>query len=243
MSHFRTSLAIRQLFDYETWTYTYLVWDEATKEGALIDTVREQYERDLNLVKELGLTLKYTLDTHIHADHITANGLLRDTTGAEIIIHKNAAISCADQLVTDGQKFYLGEHAIEVMHTPGHTNMDISYKIEGAVFTGDTLLVRDCGRTDFQLGDTEAMYNSLQRLFALPEDTIVFPGHDYKGFSCSTIGEEKRFNVRAGGGKTFAEFKAIMDAMKLPPPRRLAISVPGNMVCGKVDESIVAAAS
>jgi len=239
MSHFRTSLSIRQLFDYETWTYTYLLWDEGSKEAALIDTVREQYERDLNLVNELGLTLKYTLDTHIHADHITANGLLRDTTGAEIIIHKNAAISCADQLVSDGQEFYLGEQVIEVMHTPGHTNMDISYKIDGAVFTGDTLLVRDCGRTDFQLGNTQAMYESLQLLFSLPEDTLVFPGHDYKGFTHSTIGEEKRFNVRVGGGKSFAEFKAIMDAMKLPPPRRLAISVPGNMVCGKLDEAAV----
>lgn len=236
MHHFSTPLRIRQLFDYDTWTYTYLVWDDVTKEAALIDTVREQYQRDSQLLQELGLTLKYTLDTHIHADHITANGLLRDTTGAQIIIHKNANIDCADQLVSEGQQLYLGEHAISVWHTPGHTNMDISYVIEGAVFTGDCLLIRDCGRTDFQLGDTTAMYHSLQRLFTLPDDTLVFPGHDYKGFSYSTIGEEKQYNIRVGGGKSLAEFTAIMDDMKLPPPRRIAVSVPGNLVCGKIDE-------
>lgn len=241
MRHFSTPLNVRQLFDYDTWTYTYLLWDDKTKEAALIDTVREQYERDINLVNEMGLTLKYTLDTHIHADHITANGLLKDATGAEIIIHKNSAVDCADQLVSEGQTLYLGEHTIEVWHTPGHTNMDISYVIEGAVFTGDCMLIRDCGRTDFQLGDTEAMYNSLQRLFTLPEDTLVFPGHDYKGFSYSTIGEEKQFNIRVGGGKTLEEFTLIMDAMKLPPPRRLAISVPGNLVCGRIDEDEAAA--
>jgi glyoxylase-like metal-dependent hydrolase (beta-lactamase superfamily II) len=234
MSHCRTTLNIRQLFDYETWTYTYLLWDDVTKEAAIIDTVREQYDRDLQLIQQLGLTLKYTLDTHIHADHITANGLLRDATGCEIIIHKNAAISCADHLVDDGQKLYLGEHAIEVMYTPGHTNMDICFKIDHAVFTGDTLLVRDCGRTDFQLGDTEAMYHSLHRLFTLPDETMVYPGHDYKGFSCSTIGEEKRFNTRAGNGKSFAEFKQIMDALNLPKPKRIDIAVPGNLVCGKM---------
>ena len=229
-------MKIRQLFDYDTCTYTYLIWDETTLETAVIDSVIENAERDTALIKELGLTVKYLLETHIHADHITGAGKLRQQVGGQLVIHKNSGSECADILANEGDSFQLGQQAIHVIHTPGHTNNDISYHIDGAVFTGDTLLVRDCGRTDFQLGDNAALYQSLtQKLFNLPEDTLVFPAHDYKGFSQTTIGEEKQFNTRVGQGKSFETFSTIMDNLNLPNPKRIDISVPGNLKCGLVD--------
>jgi glyoxylase-like metal-dependent hydrolase (beta-lactamase superfamily II) len=234
MSHGQKNLTIHQLFDYETWTYTYLLWDEQTKEAAIIDSVLEQKDRDLKLIQQLGLTLKYSMDTHIHADHITANGPLRQATGCEIVLHSNSCSACATILAKDGDILMLGDQSITVWHTPGHTNNDISFVIDGAVFTGDTMLIRDCGRTDFQLGDTQAMYHSLHRLLALPDNTIVYPGHDYKGFTSSSIGEEKQFNTRVGNGKSYGDFKYMMDNLNLPNPRRIDVSVPGNMACGMV---------
>lgn len=230
-------MKIRQLFDYDTWTYTYLLWDEETKEAAVIDTVIEQVERDMQHIEELGLKVKYLMETHIHADHITGSGPLRKRTGAEIVVHKNSESQCADILAVEGDVFKLGEQEIRVLHTPGHTNTDITYVIDGAVFTGDTLMVRDCGRTDFQLGSNEDMYNSLiNKLFTMPEDTMVFPAHDYKGFTQTTIGEEKKYNVRAGDKKSFEDFSTIMDNLNLPRPKRIDISVPGNLKCGNLDE-------
>lgn len=230
-------MKIRQLFDYDTWTYTYILWDENTKEAAIIDTVLEQVERDVQHVTELGLKVKYLLETHIHADHITGAGPIRKRLGGQIVVHKNSESECADILAVEGDQFKLGEQTIDVLHTPGHTNNDITYQIEGAVFTGDTLFVRDCGRTDFQLGSNEAMFDSLtNKLFTLPPETLVFPAHDYKGFSQSTIGEEREFNVRAGGGKTYEDFSTIMNSLNLPNPKRLDISVPGNLKCGNLDE-------
>lgn len=229
-------MKIRQLFDYDTWTYTYLLWDEITNEAAVIDSVVENAERDEKHINELGLSIKYLLETHIHADHITGAGKLRQQLGGQLVVHKNANSECADILAEEDDVFYLGQQSIRVIHTPGHTNNDISYYIDGAVFTGDTLLVRDCGRTDFQLGNNQAMYQSLtEKLFSLPEDTKVFPAHDYKGFSQSTIGEEKKFNVRVGAGKSFVDFSTIMDNLNLPNPKRIDIAVPGNMKCGLVD--------
>ena len=230
-------MKIRQLFDYETWTYSYLIWDEVTKEAAIIDAVLEQVERDLRHIKELDLTLKYCFETHIHADHITGAGLLRDATGAQVAVHKHAETDCADILTSEGESFQLGEQTIKILHTPGHTNTDITYLIDGAAFTGDTLFVRDCGRTDFQLGSNEQMYHSItEKLFALPDETIVYPAHDYKGFTQSTIGEEKQFNNRVGAGKSFEFFANAMDNLNLPTPKRLHVSVPGNMQCGKIKE-------
>jgi glyoxylase-like metal-dependent hydrolase (beta-lactamase superfamily II) len=230
-------MKIRQLFDYSTWTYTYLIWDEATKEAAVIDCVLESVERDTQHIKELGLNVKYLLETHIHADHITGAGPMRKKTKAKIVVHKKSGSECADILAVEGDIFKLGEQEIKVLHTPGHTNNDITYLIEGAAFTGDTLLVRDCGRTDFQQGSNEDLFHSLtQKLFSLPEETMVFPAHDYKGFSQSTIGEEKQFNKRIGSGKSFQDFATIMDDLNLPNPKRIHIAVPGNMQCGNVED-------
>ncbi len=225
---------IRQLFDKDTSTYTYLLWDEVSREAALIDSVREQVERDARLIDELGLNLRYILETHIHADHVTGSDELRRKTGAKVLVHKNSGSQCADQLIDDGDEIRLGDLVIRSMYTPGHTNTDVSYLVDGAVFTGDTLLIRGTGRTDFQSGDASASYDSITgKLFALTDDTIVYPGHDYHGFTRSTIGEEKQWNPRIGSGKTREEYIAIMQSLDLPKPARIDEAVPGNLACGK----------
>lgn len=226
-------MKIRQLFDQETWTYTYLLWDEATKEAAIIDSVKEKLERDVKYIQDLGLTLKYALETHIHADHVTAAGLLRDRLGAKTAVHANGGAKCADIQVQQDDKFKLGEQEITALHTPGHTSGDVTYAIEGSLFTGDALLIRACGRTDFQQGDSETLYHSITNiLFQYPDETVVYPGHDYDGFTQSSIGEEKALNPRLANAKPKEEFTAIMDNMELPKPKRIDVAVPGNMACG-----------
>lgn len=225
-------MQIRQLFDSETNTFTYLLWNEASNEAAIIDSVREQFERDSVLISELGLTLKYALETHVHADHITASGLLRERFGATVALHENSHALCADQLLLGGQAMHLGNKLIEIIYTPGHTNTDISYKIDGAVFTGDALMIRACGRTDFQSGDSQVLYHSItKKLFQLPENTTVYPGHDYNGRTASSIGEEKTLNPYFAGVSE-KEFIQKMDELNLPQPKRINIAVPGNMACG-----------
>ena len=226
-------MKIRQLFDQDTWTYTYLLWDEATKEAAIIDSVKEKLDRDVKYIQDLGLNLKYSLETHVHADHVTASGLLRNKLGVKTAVHADGGASCADIKIKDGDVFKLGNQEIKALHTPGHTNGDVSYYIDGYVFTGDALLIRACGRTDFQQGSSETLYNSItQKLFTLPDDTVVYPGHDYDGFTSSTIGEEKALNPRLQNNKPKEDFMAIMDNMNLPKPKRIDIAVPGNLNCG-----------
>ena len=228
-------MIFRQLFDYETWTYTYLLADSEKREAVLIDTVREQAERDLLLLRELGLKLVYLLETHIHADHVTAAASLRAKTGARIALSAAAGVKVADIQLRDGEELAFGSHRIRCIATPGHTNTCMSYFCENRVFTGDTLFIRDAGRTDFQEGSPEKMYESVTRkLFSLPEDTQVFPGHDYKGLTSSTIGEEVAFNSKLGGGTTLAQFKERMAAMKLGQPKKIHIAVPANMECGGI---------
>lgn len=226
-------MELRQLFDAETSTYSYLLWDAATREAALIDSVDTQIERDMQLINELGLDLKYTLETHIHADHITASGKIREKLGTQAIVHSNSKSDCADILVVDGDSIKLGSQQIQILETPGHTDTCISYSIDGAIFTGDALLVRGCGRTDFQAGDAGKLYDSIHnKLFNLPDDTIVYPGHDYHGFCCSTIGEEKAHNPRLGKNRPKQEFVNLMNSLDLDPPGKIAEAVPGNLGCG-----------
>jgi glyoxylase-like metal-dependent hydrolase (beta-lactamase superfamily II) len=223
----------RQLFDAETSTYTYLVWDAKTREAALIDSVDTQIDRDLQLISELGLDLKYTLETHIHADHITASGKIREKLGSKAVVHRNSGSDCADILVVDGDSILLGNQQIHILETPGHTDTCISYSIDGVVYTGDALLIRGCGRTDFQAGDAGTLYDSIHhKLFSLPDDTIVYPGHDYRGFCCSTIGEEKAYNPRLGNNRPKQEFVDLMNSLELDPPKKIAEAVPGNLECG-----------
>lgn len=227
------NLIFRQLFDYETWTYTYLLACASSREAVLIDTVKEQHTRDSALLRELGLTLKYALETHIHADHVTGAGLLRKETGAKIALSSVAGVKCADIQLEDGQELSFGNFRLRAIATPGHTSTCMSFYCEGRVFTGDVLFIRDAGRTDFQQGSPEKMFDSVTRkLFALPEGTLVYPGHDYKGQMTSTIAEEKTHNSKFGGGKTLAQFKELMAAMKLGLPKRIHIAVPANMECG-----------
>lgn len=226
-------MRIEQLFDRATSTYSYLLWDEKTRQAALIDSVKEQVARDTNFIEQLGLKLKYTMETHIHADHVTGSGLLRDKFNSQAAVHKNSHSDCADILLSGGDTLTLGDEKISVVHTPGHTDTDISFLINGAVFTGDALLINGCGRTDFQSGNSQTLYQSItKKLFTLNDETIVYPGHDYNGFTASTIGHEKVFNHRLGNNKSETEFTTLMDALILDPPARIDVAVPGNLQCG-----------
>ena len=224
---------VRQLFDRETSTYTYIIADEATNEAAIIDPVKEQFERDALLIEQLGFELKYTLETHVHADHITSSGQMRDKFSSKVVLHENSGARCADMLLKDNDELTLGNFVIKAMHTPGHTDADISYVVDGYAFTGDALLVRDCGRTDFQAGSSNTLYSSINdKIFALDDATTIYPGHDYYGFTASTVKEEKLYNNRLGNGKTEDEFVDIMAKLDLALPKKIKESVPGNMSCG-----------
>lgn len=228
-------MLFRQLFDKESSTYTYLLADEDTRQAALIDPVREQVERDVELLEELDLRLVYTLETHVHADHVTSSGLLRQRLGSQTVLSAAAGAGCPDVLIEDGQKLTLGAVEIEARHTPGHTNGDVSYYVpsEKMVFTGDALLIRGCGRTDFQQGDPSRLYRSIhEKIFSLPDETAIYPGHDYKGRTMSTVAEEKKLNPRLGAGRSEAEFREIMDNLNLAYPKKIDVAVPANMQCG-----------
>lgn len=226
---------IRQLFDPATSTYTYLLWDADSGEAAVIDSVKEQVDRDQQLLNDLGLKPKYLLETHIHADHVTGSGILRERFGEQVTaaVHKASGSDCADLLLNDGDTLMLGKQTIRVMYTPGHTDTDVSFLVDGAVFTGDALLIRGSGRTDFQSGDAGTAWDSITgKLFTLADDTVVYPGHDYNGQTVSSIGEEKASNPRLGGGRSRDEYIAIMNGMDLPKPQRIEEAVPGNLHCG-----------
>lgn len=229
---------LRQLFDSDSSTYTYLLADPTSGEAALIDTVHEQAGRDARLLTELGFNLKYLLETHVHADHVTAAASHRETfPTARIALSARAGAEGADLLLTDGQILTLGPLELRVIATPGHTDGCLSYYIQGYVFTGDALFIRGCGRTDFQQGDPGELYDSVtQKLFTLPDSTTVYPGHNYCGFTASSIGEEKRFNPRLAG-KTREQFIEIMNGLQLAPPKHLERAVPANLRCGKVANS------
>jgi glyoxylase-like metal-dependent hydrolase (beta-lactamase superfamily II) len=224
-------MVVRQLFDAETSTFTYLLVDPASRNAALIDSVREQVDRDLHLVDELGVVLTHVLDTHTHADHITGAGLIRARTRAHTY-GSTLGASCTDVHLRHGDLIEIGASTLSVLATPGHTDDSISYYTPGAVFTGDALLIRGCGRTDFQNGDARTLFDSITRvLWSLPDDTIVYPAHDYRGFTSSTIGEERRWNPRVAGSSPDA-FAALMDNLHLPRPRKMDEAVPANRACG-----------
>jgi sulfur dioxygenase len=224
----------RQLFDKESSTFTYLLGDEGSGAAALVDPVVEHVERDLTLVQELGLRLTVVLDTHVHADHITGAGTLRERTGARTHFSVHGGPSCADVLLEDGQDVALGDLVLHALATPGHTDSCMCYVVADRVFTGDALLVRGCGRTDFQQGDAATLWSSVHdKLFVLPDATYVYPAHDYRGQTCSTIAEEKRFNPRLGGTMTLEAFVEVMHGLHLPPPAKINEAVPANRACGK----------
>ncbi len=221
-----------QLFDPASSTYTYVLFDESSREALIIDPVDEQLERDLGLLRQYGLQLKWTVETHAHADHITSAGQLAEHAGAKTAAPAGCGITTAAVQLQDGDVLKFGGEQIRALHTPGHTAGSMSYVWRDHVFTGDTLLINGCGRTDFQSGSAEAMYRSLTEvLFKLPDATTVWPGHDYQSRTHSTIGQEKAGNARVAG-KSLAEFKAIMEALNLPKPKRFDEAVPANLTSG-----------
>ncbi len=226
-------MLFRQLIDSESSTYTYLIADKNTKEAAIVDPVLEQFERDLNLLNEFGLNLRYCLDTHIHADHITAAGKLRQATGCLNILPKNSPTKCADSYIQHGQVLQIGAVTIEGISTPGHTSSHMAYLVNNThLLTGDALFIRGCGRTDFQDGDAGTLYDCVtKRLFTLPDETLVYPAHDYKGYTVSTIAEEKQLNTRFAG-KTRDDFIKFMENLNLPFPQKMKQVVPVNKNCG-----------
>ncbi|MGC9526054.1 MAG: MBL fold metallo-hydrolase [Limnospira sp.] len=228
-------MLFRQLFDLETSTYTYLIADPATKEAVLVDPVVEQVDRDLKLIGELGLTLRYCLETHIHADHITGTSRLRQLTQCLGIVPQNANAACADRYIGDGESLKVGEISILAIATPGHTDSHMTYLVNGdRLLTGDSLLIRGCGRTDFQSGDAGILYDVIVgKLFSLPDETLVYPGHDYRGHTVSTIGEEKQHNPRFAG-QNRDSFIELMDNLNLPNPKKIMEAVPANERCGKI---------
>jgi glyoxylase-like metal-dependent hydrolase (beta-lactamase superfamily II) len=220
-----------QLFDAESSTHTYIL-AAANGEAAIIDPVDRHCERDLAHLRRLGLRLAYALETHAHADHVTSSGRLRELTGAQACAPSGCGIAPADRQLEDGEIVRFGEEEITVLHTPGHTAGSVSFLWRGNLFTGDTLLIDGCGRTDFQGGSAAALYDSVHaKLFTLPDATRVWPGHDYRGQSVSTIGWEKRNNARLAGRER-ADFIALMAALDLPQPKLIDVAVPANRRLG-----------
>jgi sulfur dioxygenase len=235
-------MLFRQLFDHETHTYTYLLADEDTLEAILIDPVLGQVKRDSLLIEQFNFKLIYILETHIHADHITSAHILKKRFGAKTVLSENAGVDCADIHATHGQILEFGAHRIEIRLTSGHTSSCQSFVVRNTdydrVFTGDTLFIRGCGRTDFQQGCAQTLYKSVhEQIFNLPENTLVYPGHDYNGNTRSTIKEEIAFNPRLNIRIGEAEFIAIMKNLKLSYPKKIKESLPANMACGKINTS------
>ncbi len=225
-------MIFRQLFEPLSSTYTYLIACERSRQAVLVDPVYPTWERDLGIVKALGLKLAYTLETHVHADHITSALKLRQETGSRIIFPRESAATCPDLVVDHEETFAIGDLGIRPLHTPGHTDDHYCYLHHDRLLTGDCLLIDGCGRTDFQNGDTAQLYGSLQLLFELPDDTLVFPAHDYNQRRVSSIAQERERNPRVGDKRTLAEFTAIMDNLDLAYPTFIDYAVPGNRQCG-----------
>ena len=229
-------MLFRQLFDQQSSTYSYLLADKTGGEAVLIDPVYEQVRRDEALLEELDLKLLYTLETHVHADHVTGAWLLRHRTGSQIALSRQGGAEGADRYLDHGDKIAFGERYLTVRATPGHTAGCVTYVLdtEGMAFTGDCLLIRGCGRTDFQGGDAGELYRSVHtQIFTLPSDCCLYPGHDYRGLTVTSVGEEKAFNPRLGGQLSQSDFTVYMDNLGLDHPKKMDIAVPANLKCGK----------
>ncbi|MDE1184717.1 MBL fold metallo-hydrolase [Paraburkholderia sp.] len=228
-------MIFRQLFDQQSSTYTYLLGDTDLREAVLIDPVFEQVRRDAALIDELGLRLLYTIDTHVHADHVTGAWLLRRRVGSRIAISATSGAEGADRYLQDGERCEFGSRHLTVRATPGHTGGCISLVLDdrSMAFTGDCLLIRGTGRTDFQSGDSRALFRAVhERIFTLPDNCLLYPAHDYRGLSVTSVGEEKRFNPRLGGSLCEDDFAGYMTNLRLPHPRQLDVAVPANLKCG-----------
>ena len=232
-------MIFRQLLEPVSSTYTYLLGCQTTGQAVLIDPVVNAIDRDLQVLQSLGLRLAFTLDTHVHADHITAALQLRQRVGSRIAAPAIDGLPCVDVGIVEGVPFQLGNIRIDPLHTPGHTDGHFAYRCADRLFSGDALLIDGCGRTDFQNGDADVLYKSVtEKLFTLPDEMLVYPAHDYQDRRVSSIGQEKRRNPRLGHGRTLAEFKAIMAGLNLPYPKFIDYAVPGNRLCGKCPDDL-----
>ena len=229
-------MIFRQLFDPQSSTYTYLLADPASREALLIDPVFEQARRDAALIDELGLKLTWTLDTHVHADHVTGAWLLRDKLRSRIAVSKAGGAEGADRYLLSEEKIPFGKRHVDTLATPGHTSGCMTYVLDdqSMAFTGDALLIRGCGRTDFQEGDAHTLFRSVrERIFSLPERCLVYPGHDYRGLSVTSVGEEKLFNPRLAESIGEEDFVGYMTHLGLAHPKQMEAAVPANLKCGK----------
>jgi glyoxylase-like metal-dependent hydrolase (beta-lactamase superfamily II)/rhodanese-related sulfurtransferase len=233
-------MLFRQLFDRVSCTYSYLLGDESTGEAVLIDPVFELHERDAALIRELGLKLKYTLDTHVHADHVTGAWLMREKLGSEIVLSSLYGAENVNVGVRQGDAVSFGDHSVQVRETPGHTAGCLTFVLDDhkTAFTGDALLIRGAGRTDFQEGSAHTLFHSIKdQILTLPEACELFPAHDYKGRTVTTVREEMRFNVRLGGEANEEDFVGFMKNLGLAHPKQIDVALPANMVCGKPENA------
>lgn len=230
----------RQLFDQQSSTYTYLLADPASRDAILIDPVFEQVAREVALIEELGLRLRWSLETHVHADHVTGAWLLRDRLRSRIAVSARSGARGADLYFEDGDTITFGERHVRVMATPGHTDGCSTFALddESMAFTGDCLLIRGCGRTDFQQGDPAIMYRSVHdRIFSLPDECLLYPGHDYQGSTVTSVGEEKLYNPRLGGDIGVDDFRGYMSNLGLAHPKQIDVAVPANLRCGEPEQA------
>lgn len=238
-------LIFRQLFDQQSSTYTYLLADDQSRDAILIDPVFEQASRDIALIEELGLRLRMSLETHVHADHVTGAWLLRRRLGSRIAISERSGAEGADIYFSDGEKLAFGDRYVTAMATPGHTSGCTTFVLDdrSMAFTGDCLLIRGCGRTDFQQGDPADMYKSVHdRIFALPDECLLYPGHDYRGSTVTSVAEEKIYNPRLGAEIGLEDFRGYMLNLGLAHPKKIDVAVPANMRCGEPENPKLEAA-
>ncbi|MEO7744413.1 MAG: MBL fold metallo-hydrolase [Usitatibacter sp.] len=237
-------LVFRQLFDPQSSTYSYLLADRRTGEAVFIDPVFEQARRDAALIRELELQLVATLETHVHADHVTGAWLLKERCGSQIAVSKDSGAVGADRYLAHGDGVAFGSRHLDVLATPGHTAACLTFVLddESMAFTGDCLLIRGSGRTDFQQGDPYAMYHSVrERILTLPPSCLLYPAHDYRGLTVTSVDEERRFNPRLGNGVAEGDFVGYMNNLGLPHPKLMDIAVPANLRCGKPESDAAVA--
>ena len=233
-------MIFRQLFDPQSSTYTYLLGDDESHQAVLIDPVFEQVRREASLIEELGLELLYTLDTHVHADHVTGAWLLKERLGSQVLIAKQGGAEGADHYLEHGERVVFGKRYLEVRATPGHTPGCATYVLddESRAFTGDALLIRGAGRTDFQQGDPGMLYRSVHsQIFTLPASCLLYPGHDYHGLTVTSVAEERQFNPRLGGALSENDFAGYMNNLGLAHPKQMELAVPANLKCGRPDKT------
>jgi len=233
------AVIFRQLFDPQSSTYTYLLADPATREALLIDPVFEHARRDGALIDELGLQLRHTLETHVHADHVTGAWLLKRRFGSAIALSKDSGADGADRLLSDGESVAFGARSLQVRATPGHTAGCLTYVLDdhSMAFTGDALLIRGCGRTDFQGGDARRLFRSVrEKVFSLPGACLLYPAHDYRGLTASSVAEEKLYNPRLAESVGEGDFVGYMTHLGLPHPKLMAVAVPANLRCGRPEK-------